>query len=287
MVRVKSRNRSRSKIKRKSVFNKVFDKIFVISLYDQVKKYEKVKTQFQKLNIDIDRFIAVDGRCKNQTDAGCIDKLNSFEIMFDIKITNKNDLELKELVPASSLTIGTILLLRKMIKENWQHILICEDDIELTDSIETEFKKGINEIGDYKWDLLYLGCGTFCGLKGVSYEESDINKYYSELGEIYEDDYFISNQNDLRMPCEDTCKEFSERISIPYKPGGTWAYAYSLSGAKKLLKLLDNDAGNHIDQLITKHLTGRNKLKALAFDPPIVYHERIINRETSTIPWEW
>lgn len=269
-----------------NTFKNFFNKIFVISLYDQVKKFEKVEKQFKNRGIKVDRFIAIDGRCKKEGEKACKDKLNSFEIRYDVKISNKNKLPLKELIPASSLTIGTILLLRKMVKENWDHILICEDDIELTRGFEQKFKQGIKEIGDYKWDILYLGCGDSCGVKGISEEYSSKNKHMSEVGEIYDWEYYVSNKNDLRRPCYD-CEIFSENISIPARAGGTWCYAYSLSGAKKILKLIDDDAGNHIDQILKNNMGPGNKIKALAFDPPIVYHEHIISREGSSIPWSW
>tara|TARA_Y100000389_G_scaffold204740_1_gene259323 strand:- start:1219 stop:1389 length:171 start_codon:yes stop_codon:yes gene_type:complete len=56
------------------------------------------------------------------------------------------------------LTIGTILLLRAMVKNKWKHILICEDDILLSRGISNKFKKGIKEIGGKNW-IYYLGAG--------------------------------------------------------------------------------------------------------------------------------
>jgi GR25 family glycosyltransferase involved in LPS biosynthesis len=282
---------------KKSFFNKFFNKIFVISLYDQNKKFEKVQKQFKNRGIEVEKFVAVDGRCKKEGDKACKDKIKSFEIMFDLKISNKNKLRLKELVPASSLTIGTILLLRKMVKENWDYILICEDDIELTRNLENKFKQGIKEINEknYKWDLLYLGCGgNYCGSKGVSYKKTDKIKYLSEIAKMYDYEFFVEVKEDLRLPCDNPtyeCSEiFSESLSHTYKAGGTWAYAYSLEGAKKVLKLIDNDAGNHIDQILKNNMGKTKKLiKALAFDPPIIYHEfgAVGGAPNSSIPWKW
>ena len=271
-----------------NAFNKFFDKIFVISLYDTSKKYEKVEKQFKNRKIDVERFIAVDGRCKKQGDKVCRDKIKTFENIYNIKISNKCKMPLNVLVPASSLTIGTILILREMVKQKWKHILICEDDVELSYGLERKFKEGLKEIGNYKWDLLYLGCGSRCGLNGISEDKSKKNKYYSELAKVYEDEYYVNYKDDLRVPCEDDsdCKHFSEHITRSYYPGGTWAYAYSLKGAKKLLKLIDNDAGNHIDQII-KDNTWDGKLSALAFDPPIIWHEGGALRTESSIPWNW
>ena len=80
----------------KNALNKFFNKIFIISLYDQYKKFEKVQTQFKNRNIKVERFVAVDGRCKKEGDNACLDKLRTFEIMYDVTISNK-DIPLKEL----------------------------------------------------------------------------------------------------------------------------------------------------------------------------------------------
>ena len=79
----------------KNFFNKFFDKIFVISLYDATQRYEKVEKQFEARKIAIQRFIAIDGRCKNQGDKVCKDKLTTFEMIYNVKISNKKKLPLK------------------------------------------------------------------------------------------------------------------------------------------------------------------------------------------------
>jgi GR25 family glycosyltransferase involved in LPS biosynthesis len=280
-------SKSPKRAKKKSELNKFFDKIFVISLYDATERYEKVEKQFKNRKIDVERFIAIDGRCKNQGDKVCKDKLKTFEMIYDVKITNKKNYKLKELVPASSLTIGTILILREMVKQKWEHVLIFEDDVVVSHGMDSKFKQGVKELGDYKWDLLYLGCGNKCGVNGIDFEESSKNKHFSELAKLMDDEFYIAYKDDLRYPCEEgECDRFSKHLTNAFNPGGTWAYAYSLKGAKKLLKLLDNDAGNHIDKLIGEQTMNGN-LKALAFDPPIVWHEGGTLRLTSDIPWEW
>ena len=69
-------------------------------------------------------------------------------------------------------------------------------------------------------------------------------------------------------------------------PGGTWCYAVSLKGAKKLLKFMDNHIYNMIDLTERKAIVS-GKIKALAFDPPIVWHEEGAFRTDSDIPWSW
>ena len=152
--------------------NKYFDKIFVINLFDKLKRWKKVSAQFKRRKINIERFIAIDGRCKLQGKQGCKEKLKNFEMVYNVKISNSRKHPLQELVPASSLTIGTILLLRAMVKNKWKRMLICEDDIELQRNFIKKFQKGIGELGGHKWDLLYLGCGWTCGVHDISKEKN-------------------------------------------------------------------------------------------------------------------
>lgn len=273
-----------------SYLNRFFDKIYVISLFDKIERWKKVSKQFKTRKINVQRFIAVDGRCKDQPKEACEAKLLSFEMAYDIKISNKRKLPLNELLPASSLTIGTILILRHMVKHKLKHILICEDDIELGHGFEKKFKEGIDEINKtrYKdnWDILYVGCGNRCGDKDISRDKSARVSKKSTLSQFIDDEIYVHHKNDLRMPCEDGCKEISKNISIPEHAGGSWCYAFSLRGAKKMLKLIGDDAGNHVDQIYQK-LPNHGNVVALAFNPPIVWHEEGAIRKDTDIPWKY
>jgi len=270
--------------------NSFFDKIYVINLYDKVERWEKMAKQFKSRGITVERFVAIDGRCKDQGEKGCLAKLKTFEMAYDIKISNRRKLPLKEIVPAASLTIGTILILRHMVRNNLKHILICEDDIELGRNFENKFMEGIKEIKQTKyentWDLLYVGCGGKCGDRDVSFDKTSSNKHVSTLTQFTGEDTYVKYKNDLRSPCDGECNEISEHISIPERAGGSWCYAFSLKGAKKMLKLIDDDAGNHVDQ-IYQNLENKGGVVALAFNPPIVWHEAGAIRADTDIPWNY
>ena len=268
--------------------NKYFNKIFVISLFDQVAKFQRVKKQFKKYDTNVQRFVGIDGRCKDQNEDGCIDKLKTFEMAYNVKIEKTRIANIKELLPASSLTIGTVLILREMIKKKWKRVLICEDDIDLTRNFLKKFQQGFNEAKKTDWDLLYLGCGHICGYRGISEKKNAKNKYLSQYSEIYDDfeNYYVQHKQDLRVyKNPERFTKFSDMLTWAVIPGGTWCYAVSLQGAKKILKLLNNKVGRHIDIFYKRNVRNGN-LKALAFDPPIAMHENIINRnQTSNIPW--
>jgi GR25 family glycosyltransferase involved in LPS biosynthesis len=270
----------------KSDFNRYFDKIFVISLFDKEARWKNVYDQFKKQGIRVERFVAVDGRCSSQGQQGCVDKLRSFEMGYDVHINYDKRTNLQEIVPAASLTIGTIILLRTMVRNKWQRILICEDDIELTPDMKKRFKKGIAEIGSTKWDTLYLGIGGEGGNRDLTEDDWDEKKgiiHESQLNEHYDMDVYVKDRRDLRIPSPN-CTEFSSQISWACRPGGTWGYSFSLAGAKKFLKIIDGNAGEHVDQILKDGVADGN-IKALAFDPPIIFHE--FGREGSSIPWTW
>lgn len=246
-----------------------------------------MKKQFSRKKVSVQRLIGVDGRCKNEGYRSCRDKLETFELMYDVKIKSrkKNRKPLKELVPASSLTIGTISILREQVRRRWTSVLIFEDDVELVKGFRKKFEAGIRQLPK-TWDILYLGCGNDCGVVGISEEKSARSPHLSTLSALYDEEVYAFHPNDIRN-IPDKSEQYSDHLSIPYQPGGTWAYAYSLKGARKVLDAFSRtgkNAGIHIDQFIMR-LIRQKKLEVYAFDPPIVMHEKGMIRSDTDIPW--
>lgn len=281
----RSRGRRQKRTNGKYSINEFFNKIFIINLEDKVERWKKVTARFKRNNVKYTQFKAVDGRCK--TDAECRKKRALFMKKYKVKMA-LGEYPLKELLPASSLTIGTILILREMVENRWERVLICEDDIVFGRELHTRFKKGVQELEKYlpDWDVLYLGCGSYCGYRGVSKTKTGKNKYKSTLMKFYPDTgIYVEYRDDLRNPCGD-CPRISENLSRPAQPGGTWCYGYSLKGAKKMLKYINNQAGEHIDGLLWQGIID-GKLIAAAFDPPVVWHQSGAFRLDSDIPWAY
>ena len=114
-----------------------------------------------------------------------------------------------------------------------------------------------------------------------------------------EGDFFVCNKKDLRVPCSvwpdrkgGKCENISESLSNAIIPGGTWCYGYSLRGARKFLRKFPKTkdgkykVGTHIDDVI-KNSVRDGKIKAISFNPPIVWHEEGAIRDNTDIPWEW
>ena len=268
-----------------SPVNQFFDKVFIINLYDNVKRWKEVVPQFKRLGIKVQRFVAVDGRCK-ATEAECIQKLQSFELAYDVDIPYKNK-KASSVLPAASLAIGTVLLLRAMVRNNWKRILICEDDIHVVRGFTKKFEELVKELRGRRWDLLYLGCGQECGVHDISDKRDKHHPHVSTWvanGDSDDDDIYVHHRDDLRMPCGDMCVEVTEHLTRVYNAGGTWCYAYSLAGAKKVLKAIGDNIDDHIDQILMR-LQYDSVVKALAADPPIVMHEDMRGSRNSDIPW--
>jgi|SRR3972149_8121483 len=264
-----------------NTFNRFFDKIYIINLYDKIIRWKKVSSAFRKKGIKIERFEAVDGRCKGKQ---CEQKRKQFEKEYNVKIPRSN-LNL----PARSLLLGTVLILREMVKNRWKHILLCEDDIVMARDVKQKFIQGIRELKRVQpnWDLLYLGCGNMCGVKDISSVKTQKTKYKSSIAKIYTDldPFYVANKDDLRVQC-DYCINLSKHISKVTRPGGTWAYAYSLKGARKFLRIVNNRIDDHVDQILSSAVLEK-KLVAVAFDPPIIWHYMGADRPESDIPWKW
>jgi GR25 family glycosyltransferase involved in LPS biosynthesis len=275
------RYKSSKSPKLKSIFNRFFNKIFIINLKDAKTRLEKVSKEYKKRGIKFDVYEAVDGRCKKVS--VCKDKQREFSKLYGVKFGTKIK-NPKERMPASSLTLSHRLIYIEMIKQGWERILISEDDVWIKNDADKRFAKGIDELPD-DWDMLYLGCGGECGLKGIGDNKTKTNKYISALRPHYEDDWYVSVKEDLRSPCDD-CTVQSSQLTIPKHAGGTWNFAVSNKGARKLLKILGNNVGKHCDTIYSQAIY-EGKIKAYTFDPPIVYHEDGAFRADSSIPWKW
>jgi GR25 family glycosyltransferase involved in LPS biosynthesis len=109
-----------------------FNKTFCINLDRRKDRWEECLTEFNKHNLGgIERFVAIDGNDLPQVNSGFV-------------------------TPSRlALVLTNVDILEKAIQENYQSILILEDDIEFTDEVSniSEYFKFLPE----DWDMLYFG----------------------------------------------------------------------------------------------------------------------------------
>lgn len=136
--------------------NDCFDHIYCLTLTRRPERWKKVKQEFKKLNIEVERFPAIDG---NSLSEGKIKKY---------PIINKY-------------AIGCMLSHYKIIedakKHKYKNILIFEDDVIFHKNFVEEFSNQIKKIKN--WKILYLGA-TQTYWDNIEYE----NGFYYSLGTL-------------------------------------------------------------------------------------------------------
>lgn len=243
LKRYNSSVRSSKRNTAKSVFNEFFDKIFVINLKDSKDRLRKVSRQYKNRDIKFDVYNAIDGRC--DTVANCNDKQRALSKRYGVMYGNRIKSP-KERLPVSSLTLAQRLIYIEMIRRGWERVLISEDDVWLGSDIEERFYNAICELPD-DWDMLYLGCGGECGLKDLGYQKTQENRYITRLATGHRS-WYVAERDDVRTPCK-KCKVHSGELSVPEHPGGSWNFAVSNKGARKLLKIIGNRVGEYCDKI--------------------------------------
>lgn len=117
--------------------NNYFDKIYCINLDRRTDRWKECVLEFNKHQLDVERFSAIDG---------------------------KNDPEIIKKVDKSyNLVYGDVgcarshrLIIDKSNKNNFESILILEDDVEFHENLNDLFFDMINQVPD-DWDILFLG----------------------------------------------------------------------------------------------------------------------------------
>jgi GR25 family glycosyltransferase involved in LPS biosynthesis len=130
--------------------NSYFDKIYCLNLERNSEKWQKTNTQFKELNINVDRFLGIDGN--NITD----DEFNEISNR-KISEVDSSKLGLIENKYALGCLMSHIEIIKEAKSAGYKRILIFEDDVILSD----EFNERISQINKLNWELLYLGASQF------------------------------------------------------------------------------------------------------------------------------
>jgi GR25 family glycosyltransferase involved in LPS biosynthesis len=133
--------------------NKFFDKIYCINLDRRVDRWEECKKLFNKYNLKVERFSAIDG------------SKNNFGLGYPYN---------SELAGAISHT----KVIEKGKNSNLKNILIFEDDVELIDNFNNLFSKYIINLPN-DWDGLLFGGNHAEGYQQISENFIKVNASYS------------------------------------------------------------------------------------------------------------
>jgi len=158
----------------KNLLNKIFDKIYVINLKQEVEKKIIIEKKLKELNIEYTIFEAVDGQ-----------KLKN------VKLLNYGTLG------AVGCRLSHMKILEDAVKNNYTSILVFEDDVIFRKDFNKHLEEQYSTIknNNVNWKLLYLGC-SYHGLpknikNSIDYVETIGNAYGAFAVGIHKDIYNV------------------------------------------------------------------------------------------------
>lgn len=114
-----------------NTLNNFFDKIYCINLDKRIDKYNECLIEFEKLNIKVERFPAIDGSPIFKQG------MNLTAGAYGLMLTHKQ-------------------IIKNVINNNYKNVLILEDDVTFINNFYEFFYNKIESLPN-DWDLLYLG----------------------------------------------------------------------------------------------------------------------------------
>jgi glycosyl transferase family 25 len=196
--------------------NDNFDKVLVVSVPRFTDRHEKVKQRLQGLNFDF--FWGAD---KQQIDFEAAKKDGTYDEAMTKKLQRMN----KALSPGElACSLSHRYVYEAMIQNNWQKVLVLEDDVwPLTGNL-SQLPAAINELPP-TWDLVYLGYLRHEEVGfGLKYKQF-VYKIGSALGMMKWNYTMVSNL----LP-----KPYSPHLKKAGFHDCTHAYAVNLNAAKKM-----------------------------------------------------
>lgn len=140
------------------MLNKYFDKIYLINLDRRTDRMLECAEDIEVLNIVYERFSAVDGKTLNLEDYGISNPSH-----------NKSDL---------GCLLSHLNIMKDIKKNNYERILILEDDFELCPDFENLFDGYMSQLPD-DWQWLYYGGSHFEDPEKVTENMYRVNKTFT------------------------------------------------------------------------------------------------------------
>ena len=224
------------------VLNRYFDKVLVLTVHRFKERQEKVKERLDGISFEFFYGVDKNDLTKEFIQANYVyDKKNSLAITQQIKPLNRGEI-------ACALSHRNIY--RAMVENNWQHVLVFEDDVVPDPEQLPLLINCLHELPE-GWELFYLG-----------YLKNEKPRFGNRLKQSW---YKIQSRLGLtRIPYSMVKNRLPKPFSTSLMKAGfhdcTHAYAISLEGARKLLRTqtpVIYKADNLLSALVLK-----NSLKA-------------------------
>lgn len=176
-----------------SALNRYFEHIFCINLDRRHDKWLLSVEEFEKHDLQVERFAAIDGKSLSTTS-----KITSSEL---------------------GCSMSHAALLKMMISNNWNRILVLEDDVEFIPNIQDFFKENEHLIPK-TWDMLYFGGNHM--LQPVM-----INDVLGKIARTFTTSYYAISLNTAKAIIE-RIERFDIQIDVAYSHfhGSTNCYTF-------------------------------------------------------------
>lgn len=115
--------------------NNFFDKIYCVNLDTRIDKWNECKKEFQKLDIQVERFPAINGASLFKQG------MNLTAGAYGLMLTHQE-------------------ILKEVVLKKYKNVLILEDDVTFIDNFYSYFFDKIQSLPE-DWDLLYLGGNNY------------------------------------------------------------------------------------------------------------------------------
>jgi GR25 family glycosyltransferase involved in LPS biosynthesis len=130
--------------------NRYFDRIYCLNLDRRQDRWKKASEQFNRFNINVERWSAIDGNSLNN-------KLLDYYNPSGLKGEEASILGIPENKNAIGCLLSHLEIIKNAKDNNYNRILIFEDDIILSNN----FLEEVKQIEKLDWKLLYLGASQF------------------------------------------------------------------------------------------------------------------------------
>ena len=167
--------------------NKYFNCIYVLNLKQDENKYNYIHNLFKKYNIKYKFIEAINGKSNEE----CINIYNNYKKItinskniheFQKRFWNETENKFNRLLLRNEGTIGIMktmkLLFMNAISNNYDNILVFQDDVIFDNIINFKIKDFLTRNKDLKWNILNLGSSQH---NWENFKDNDFNmdkKYY-------------------------------------------------------------------------------------------------------------
>lgn len=133
--------------------NEYFDKIYCINIDRRTDRWEECLKEFEKHNLNVERFSAVDGNTENY----------SLGYPYDNELAG---------------AISHLNVVKEAKKLNLSKVLILEDDVQFSDNVNTLFLNYIEQL-PLNWDGINFGGNHIGGLLTISQNVTKMRRSYA------------------------------------------------------------------------------------------------------------